>query len=365
MNLNTNSFIYSQELDVLDKVFIINCSNAFTGLGRYAQDLLTVTGKPSNFFHVTWDRDITILNEPDVKLVRTPTLNIPKLNRIFDNMARIFPRLLFAEYFNLIKKIKNEKGIIHYSSQLIPPSLPDSRDIVTIHDLFALGDFLKQPINELILKKFLHFENIITDSNVVADQITTLRKDSEPCVIHPYVSPEFHKMDKNAAREITGIVPDSIIILNVASVQARKNQEVIGKVMKKLGNQYKLVRVGKRYGSEINFENVSYEFLNAIYNSADILFFPTLGEGFGFPLIEAMACGLPIVTSELPITREVAGDAAVYVNPSSIEDMVEAVKETSASSNRLVQRELERVKYFSFQRFKSNLIDYYKKVDAL
>lgn len=365
MSADTNSIIDFQKSNAKDKVFIVSCSNAFSGLGRYAQDLLTVTENPSNFLYVNWDTNISTFNDPNTKLINTPNLNIYPLNRIFSNMARVFPRFLFNDYFNLIKKIKNEKGIIHYSSQLIPSPLSDSRDIVTIHDLFAHGDFLKQPISELTLKKFLNFKNIITDSNVVADQITTLRKDSEPFTIYPYVSPEFHKIDKKMAREITGILPESKIILNVSSVQARKNLEVISKVTQKLGKDYTLVRVGKRYGNEMNFENVSYDFLNAIYNSADILFFPTLGEGFGYPLIEAMACGLPIVTSDIPITKEVAGDAAVYVNPHSIDDMVEAIKETSESSNGLVQRQLERIKYFRFPRFKSNLLGYYKKVDAL
>jgi glycosyltransferase involved in cell wall biosynthesis len=55
--------------------------------------------------------------------------------------------------------------------------------------------------------------------------------------------------------------------------------------------------------------------LNQLYNNASALVFPSLIEGFGLPLLEAMACGCPIAASEIPSTTEVAGDCPVYFDP--------------------------------------------------
>ena len=61
--------------------------------------------------------------------------------------------------------------------------------------------------------------------------------------------------------------------------------------------------------------------LVVLYNGAELLSFPSLYEGFGLPLIEAMACGTPVVTSNVPSLKEISGDAAVFVNPMNTEDI--------------------------------------------
>jgi len=67
--------------------------------------------------------------------------------------------------------------------------------------------------------------------------------------------------------------------------------------------------------------------LPSLYRGAEALVFPSLYEGFGLPLLEAMACGTPVVTSNTTALPEVAGDAALLVNPTSIEEIAEAIRE--------------------------------------
>lgn len=66
--------------------------------------------------------------------------------------------------------------------------------------------------------------------------------------------------------------------------------------------------------------------LRALYAGAQIFVFPSLAEGFGFPPLQAMACGVPVIASHIPALREVLGDAALYVDPYDVNDMTNAIQ---------------------------------------
>ena len=65
--------------------------------------------------------------------------------------------------------------------------------------------------------------------------------------------------------------------------------------------------------------------LAAIYSSADLFVYPSLYEGFGLPVLEAMACGTPVITSNLSALPEIAGDSAVLVSPRNEAEITEAI----------------------------------------
>jgi len=67
--------------------------------------------------------------------------------------------------------------------------------------------------------------------------------------------------------------------------------------------------------------------LRALYSHASALFFPSLAEGFGLPPLQAAACGVPVVASDLPVLHEVVGDGAVYVDPRSVQSMADGLSE--------------------------------------
>jgi len=93
--------------------------------------------------------------------------------------------------------------------------------------------------------------------------------------------------------------------------------------------------------------------LAALYRMAAVFAFPSLYEGFGLPPLEAMACGTPVVTSRISSLPEVVGDAAVLVDPHSIEDIasgIERVLTDEALRAQLVERGRARVKLFSWER---------------
>lgn len=98
---------------------------------------------------------------------------------------------------------------------------------------------------------------------------------------------------------------------------------------------------------------VPYDELPIIINQAIALVFPTLWEGFGLPVLEAMACGTPVITSNISSLPEVAGDAAILINPYHIEEITAAMKmiiNDSETRKQLSEKGLKRVNQFSWEK---------------
>jgi len=90
-----------------------------------------------------------------------------------------------------------------------------------------------------------------------------------------------------------------------------------------------------------------------LYNLAEVFVYLSFYEGFGFPPLEAMACGLPVVISYAASLPEVAGDAALMVDPYNINDIAKAVSEIltdESLKNKLIERGLARAKKFSWEK---------------
>lgn len=96
-----------------------------------------------------------------------------------------------------------------------------------------------------------------------------------------------------------------------------------------------------RFAGEMNDDE-----LCALYSGAAALAFPSLYEGFGFPILEAMACGCPVVTSNRGSMRELAGDAAVLVDPEDVESIADGIRRAMGGATR--EAGFERVKRFSW-----------------
>lgn len=114
-------------------------------------------------------------------------------------------------------------------------------------------------------------------------------------------------------------------------------------------------------------EFVEEEDLPALYNGADLFVFPSLYEGFGLPVLEAMACGTPVVTSNTASLPEVAGDAAVLVDPYNVDEMAAAICRVLADkalAATLRYKGLARVRKFSWERTAQQTAAVYEKVLA-
>jgi glycosyltransferase involved in cell wall biosynthesis len=113
------------------------------------------------------------------------------------------------------------------------------------------------------------------------------------------------------------------------------------------------------------FGFVSFDALRMFYQSAEVFVFPSLYEGFGLPPLEAMACGAPVVTSNLSALPEVVGDAAALVNPENIFDIARGIREVLTEPGyreSLVEKGRRRVREFSWDETARQVVEVYREV---
>jgi glycosyltransferase involved in cell wall biosynthesis len=138
-------------------------------------------------------------------------------------------------------------------------------------------------------------------------------------------------------------------------------------LLRQSGHDVVLVRVGRKLvpaeraehdrlgleGAVLDLGHVSERRLVELYNAADVLLFPSLAEGFGWPVLESMACGTPVVASDVPALREVGGSSILYAPADSPRAHADAVGSLLASPERrssAVEAVLARAGSFTWQR---------------
>lgn len=178
---------------------------------------------------------------------------------------------------------------------------------------------------------------------------------------------------------------DCPFVLALGAVDPRKNTamviEAYAKFRRQFTGPFKLAVIGLPangmgafrslaerlgVGKEVIFAGfVSESDLVALYNSADLFLYPSLYEGFGLPVLEAMVCGTPVITSLTGSIPEIAGDAAVMVNPRDVDEIAAAIARVSTDTvfrRNLVARGKMRAEAFSWQRTAEKTFEIYKNV---
>jgi glycosyltransferase involved in cell wall biosynthesis len=117
-------------------------------------------------------------------------------------------------------------------------------------------------------------------------------------------------------------------------------------------------------GSVVKIGHVPNEVLAALYRRANAFVFPSLAEGFGLPVAEAMACGAPVVASRISSLPEVCGEAGLLVDPEDADDIAAAIArmlKDQGLRRRLRDRGLERVRAFSPEAVVPRLFEVYRR----
>jgi len=206
-------------------------------------------------------------------------------------------------------------------------------------------------------------------------------------VIHHGCSPDM--FPDHEARKFQEVrdrlqLPDRPFILFVGGAEPRKNHTVLFQAFarsEKLVKSFSLVAVGDvesrgaslvRTAGELGISDsvccpgyLTAEDLRMVYSYAEGFVFPSLYEGFGLPLLDAMACGTPVITGTRSALPEVAGDAALYVNPQDPEQLgaeLERLVHDRELQEQLRKKGFERVKQFTWDRAAEETLNLYREV---
>jgi len=166
--------------------------------------------------------------------------------------------------------------------------------------------------------------------------------------------------------EPAGPAAEGEYVLAVGTLEPRKNLAAAQQAAQQLGVELRVAGARGWGGVEVDgwLGPVSDEELAALYRGARCLVYPSLYEGFGIPVLEAMACGTPVVTSTGGATEEVAGGAAVLVDPNDPQAVADGIEHAIARRDELVPRGLERARVFTWERVAAETWHVYEEAAA-
>jgi glycosyltransferase involved in cell wall biosynthesis len=177
------------------------------------------------------------------------------------------------------------------------------------------------------------------------------------------------------------IDPNAPFFLHVGGNQWYKNRLGVLRIFaclkkRSLPRNLNLIMVGKPWTAEMRrfvveagiadatFElmGIANEDLRAFYSTATMLVFPSLQEGFGWPIIEAQACGCPVLTSNRPPMDEAGGDAAIYVDPEDWESAANAIRRVLEKADNLGESGLQNAGRFSTPSMIGSYVALYERI---
>ncbi len=293
------------------------------------------------------------------------------------------------------EKLLGSVDIIHSTAYMIP-ELFNARLVVTVHDLSFLifPEYHTKENYELVLRNLIYLNS--RPDMVVCDSLQTKKDvikyfhvpEEKLTVIYLGVDNIFkEEIDLNFRKRVLekyGLTDK--YLLCVASIEPRKNfLRIINAfsefIKKEEYKRYSLICVGGRgwknteiysqvkkggLKNKIKFLGFVQESeLAVIYKQAEIFLYPSLYEGFGLPVLEAMACQTPVITSNISSLPEIAGNAAIMVNPCSEKQIYEVIIYLVGDENKrkqLINMGLENIKKFSWENTAKQTLSIYQQI---
>ncbi len=287
-------------------------------------------------------------------------------------------------HFWPIDRFIGKCDLVHTSNWAQPPS--QAKKISTVHDLTPLLipqehtpqvihnyqrnlAWISKECDAVIAVSWITKKDLLNHSKVSEDKIK---------VIYSGIEDKFQLVDNaliTKVRQKYHITQDYLLF--VGTLEPRKNLSRVIKAFLKLNHPtLQLVIVGKygwgqRLDSEKNQTNiistgfVPDEELPALYSGAKIFLYPSLYEGFGFPILEAMACGCPVVSSNISSLKEIAQDNAKLINPYKTIEIILAIRQLLTQPElrkNYIEKGLKLAKTFSWQKTATQTLDLYQNL---
>ncbi len=356
-----------------------------TGLGNYSRDTIRILSHfyPENdYFLFTPNNN----NNNRLKLLKEKkNINIKSPNGILNNSFKSYWRSK-----NITKDlIKNDLDIYHGLSHEIPVDIEKTniKSVVTIHDLiFMRYPHLFNSIDRRI------YEKKCLSSCKRANKIIAISQQTKKDIIN------FFSIDKEKItvlyqgcndvfkKKINDNIKKNVLnkfnlpnkyLLYVGTIEERKNLLTLLKTLNKLkNNNLIIIGNGKRYkrkcidyvnNNQLNnrvffLENLEIEEIASIYQSAEIMIYPSIFEGFGLPILEALFSKIPVITSKEGCFVEAGGNKTKYINPLNsleIENAIIEIQQKDSLQKEMIEEGFKHAQRFTDEKIAKNIMKIY------
>ncbi len=358
----------------MKKTIFINArflTKTVTGVQRYAREMIkAIAGLKQDRY------DFTLVTH------RGPLIDLPIVSKVIQDDS-VFTGHMWEQLRLPYLAIKHRADII-WSPCNVGPIIAH-KHVLTIHDasVYACPGWFSKRFS-LIYRIILPIlgrtaSRIVTDSNFSKTELIKygVTREMKLTVINCGVDPSFFTHNNGSSRKIFNFR----YVLAMGSVDPRKNIKRILNAWEQLPNAIKQNRKLIILGNDSNtFSSISWgpvpkdvnflgylddKELAMLYAGADVFVYPSLYEGFGFPPLEAMSSGCPVVASNVASLPEVCGDAAYYVNPYNIDSIAEGMHKVLSDEilkRSLINKGFERVKEFAWERAAKNILKVFDEV---
>jgi glycosyltransferase involved in cell wall biosynthesis len=362
-----------------------NLNSGWAGLGQYVSNLarsLSEVDRENQYF---------IFARPKIQ----SELKIKSSNFQFVNINQPYRPLRLAwEQYGLPLQVKRRGIDILHSPHYTMPVIPSCKTVVTFHDMtYKLHPELHRPFHRHFFPRMMnwsarHADQLITVSESTrTDAIRLIGVDPNKVTSIPLAASEqYRQLQASDVKETCArynLIPGQFLCY-VGVLEPRKDVPLLIKAYSKIAdsiNGMPLVIIGKkgwmfdeifRQITDLGLEKqikipgyVSTSDLVGLYNGAKVFVYPSRYEGFGLPILEAMQCGTPVITTNISSMPEVAGGAAVLITPGNVDELVAAMRKVLTDpglAESLSRKGIARASDFSWRRCARETLQVYKTV---
>ncbi len=370
----------------------IDVTSAITqggGIGRYTRELIHALAKE--------DANIEYRYFSAKPIAPSPIPNsIPQTNNSSYHPAPLNERWLYRLWYRAqlpipVQWVTGKLDLFHSPDFVLPPTSGHIPTLLTVHDIsFAFFPEVYPPnlvayLNKVVPRSVQRATHILADSQATKDDLVRVWHVSPAKITVLYCGADPRFQPIRDEKQITAVrqkyhLGKQPYILSVGTVQPRKNYQMLIRAFAPIAQEQPhnliisggkgwlydemLAEVGKQgLNGRVHFIGfVDDADLPALYSEAALFVMPSIYEGFGLPILEAMGCGTAVISSNVSSLPEVTGDTAVLISPNDQSAWTTAILDllnNPTKQKQLIADGYEQIKQFSWQKSAQQLIQLY------